>query len=470
MKRISLSLIAVALIGLSSHGDTPSANGYLQSTLPDRWQYEPAMIQQLPADDSWWRSLNDPVLDSLISIGVDNNFDLRIALQRIVTAKATVAQARSQLYPTIALNLSWDKARTSGRLTRTAVAAGYDSYFDVGVSMNWELDIFGKVASSVKSKNELYHAQRADYAAAMISLCGQIATNYVQLRQWQHELQLAQEQSQSQQEIVDMTILRHNAGLASALDVAQAKEVLYSTQATMPPLRNSISTAVNAIAFLLGAYPSQLSSMLCEIAPLPDYRQIVASGIPAQLLRRRPDVVAAERQLASYAADLGVAKKDFLPSLSITGSIGTQSRDAGNLFSKESLTYSVAPTLSWTLFDGFGRKAQLASARSAVESGIANYNMVVMKAVQETDNALSAYHAALQHIDALQNVVEQSNKALALSVDLYRQGLSTFTNVVDAQINVLSYSNELITAKADALTALIQLYEALGGGWNESNL
>lgn len=304
----------------------------------------------------------------------------------------------------------------------------------------------------------------------MVTLCASIAKAYVNLRVWQAEWQVAVEHIASQEKIVKITEARHEAGLASMLDVTQARIVYYSTQASMPTLRSSIRTTINSIALLLGVYPRDINDLLEPTSPLPDHRQIVPVGVPAELLRRRPDIVEAEYELASYAAALGIAKRDFLPTLSLNGSIGTGAHSAGDLFSRNSLTYSIEPTLTWTIFDGMSRRANMASARQQMEIGIESYNNTVMTAVEEVDNAITTYAGTLRNLDILDDVVTQSRKSLDLSLDLYKRGLSPFNNVVTAQMNLLEYQNSVVTASGNALTALITLYEALGGGWDAADM
>ena len=247
------------------------------------------------------------------------------------------------------------------------------------------------------------------------------------------------------------------------LDVAQARQVYYSTQASMPVLEASIRNSIYSICLLVGVYPRELHNLLNEVRDMPDFRQIVPVGVPSELIRRRPDIVEAEYQLASYAAALGIAKKDFLPTLTINGSLGTSAHKFDNLFKNQSLTYSIAPTLSWTVFDGLTRKYNAVTAREQMEIGIHQYNSAVMTAVEEVDVAISSYLGSLNNIEVVEKVIEESRKSLELSVDLYKRGLS-------AQMSLLEYQNSLITSKGKALTALIALYEALGGGWDENYL
>ncbi len=439
----------------------------LRSSLPDRWTYATEMEQTLPSDDKWWENFNDPMLDSLISTGIDNNFNVLTAIHRIDMAKAQMKSAQAGYYPTIGLSAGYTKARSAGAIGGEHVHSSSSSYFNLGANVSWEIDVFGKVTAAVKNKKALYQASRADYVATMISLSAEIATYYFNLRTFQRQLYVTKEHLSSQDRVVDIAKARFEAGLVSKLDVAQALTVYYSTEASIPQLETSIRQAINAIAILIGVYPEDISLQLEKGGQMPEYRQLVPMGVPANLLRRRPDIVAAEYELAAYAAELGIAKKDFLPTLSINGSVGVSSHKAGDLFNDNSFEYSIAPTLSWTLFDGFARKYAVSEAKEHMKIGIENYNLTVMTAVQEVDNAMIAYTSSLKAIDSYTKVINQCDESFHLSVDAYKEGLTSFTNVVDAQINSLTYANSLISAKGDALVNLVDLYKALGGSPNE---
>lgn len=461
-----LSLYAAAAYA----GGNNTGEAALTDSVPAHWTYDEHFNQSIPTDDNWWHQLGDPLLDSLIARGIENNPNVVIAGKRIVMAKEALNAARAGYYPSLGLQGGWTKARSSGALGNVSMPATTTDYFSLGLNMSWEIDVFGKISAKASQQKALYNATRAEYAATMVTLCANIAKAYVNLRVWQAEWQVAVEHIASQEKIVKITEARHEAGLASMLDVTQARIVYYSTQASMPTLRSSIRTTINSIALLLGVYPRDINDLLEPTSPLPDHRQIVPVGVPAELLRRRPDIVEAEYELASYAAALGITKRDFLPTLSLNGSIGTGAHSAGDLFSRNSLTYSIEPTLTWTIFDGMSRRANMASARQQMEIGIESYNNTVMTAVEEVDNAITTYAGTLRNLDILDDVVTQSRKSLDLSLDLYKRGLSPFNNVVTAQMNLLEYQNSVVTASGNALTALITLYEALGGGWDAADM
>lgn len=455
-------LAAAALIAVGAQAQEQIS----ASDMPQAWQYASEFAQTVPTDDAWWRKFADPTLDSLMTIGIAANYDVLQAQRRIEIGRQTLRQARSGYYPNLGLQGGWTRARQSGMTGPVAADAVTASYFDLGVNMNWEIDVFGKVTARARQSKAQVNASRAEYDAAMVSVGARIATAYFRLRSLQAEIEVIDRHIASQKRVMEITQARFDAGLSSALDVAQASTNYYSTLASITAIKTSEAATLNALAVLVGLFPEQLAPMLRQGTPIPDYRQIVAVGAPMELLRRRPDVIAAECELASQAAALGVAKKDFLPTLSLTGSIGTSAHKGGDLFTNRSFTYSIAPTLSWTIFDGLARESAIAGAKQQMLASIDNYNLTVLTAVQEVETAMASYTNDLRYIDYLAQALEQANKAFTLSVDLYKQGLTDFINVSNSQINLLQFSNELVVAQGQALADLVSLYQALGGGWN----
>lgn len=464
MKYTKIFLMAAFLL-LMPRNHVAAQSRYLVDSVPQTWQMTQQCFQTLPTDDAWWKTFNDPVLDSLINRAVANNYNVAAAIKRIELAGKVIQETRSAYFPTLSASAGWNYDQQSGAITKHKVPSTHTSYFSVGASMNWEIDVFGRVAQNVKAKKAAYNVTKSDYDAVMVSLCANVATAYLQLRTYQTELAVANAHIKSQESVVKITEARYEADLGDMLDVTQAKIVLYNTQSSLPTLKSGIRTMINSISILLGEYPDDLVNSLAKYTPLPKYTQTVAAGVPSDLLRRRPDIVEAEMQLAEYAANIGIAKKDFLPTLSLTGSIGTESHAVDGLFGEHSLSYSIAPQLSWTIFDGLARNYRTAEAKLQFEAAIDQYNLTVLNAVKEVDNALLDYDALLESIDLQKNVVEQSKKSLDLSVDLYKSGLTAFNNVVDGQMNWLESQNTLVELEGKALSTLVSIYQALGGGW-----
>ena len=462
MKAKQLLLYLILASSASAFADD---RGWLRDSVPESWQMTPQTVQTLPTDDAWWKTFNDPILDNLIQKAQDNNYNVAAALKRIEMARQELNAARSGYFPTIGLNAGWTRQQEAGAMNSPVVPSHATSYFSLGAQMNWEIDVFGRIHEQAKAKKAAINVSRADYDAVMVSLAANVATAYMELRTAQKELAVAKAHIASQEKIENMTEARFEAQLADMLDVTNAKIVLYNTQSSIPGLQSQIKTLINTISILVGEYPQALATELAIPRDMPEFKHIIAAGVPADLLRRRPDIVEAEMTLGEYAAMVGVAKKDFLPTLSITGSIGTYAHKFDDLFGDHSLSYSIAPQLSWTLFDGLARNYRTAEAKLQMEAAVDSYNLTVMNAVEEVDNALVKYDSALQSVELQKKVVEESEKSLKLSVDLYKSGLTDFVNVVNAQTSWLESQNYLVSLEGEALTALISIYQALGGGW-----
>lgn len=440
---------------------------WLRDSLPDSWEYKSEFSQKLPTEDAWWKTFGDQDLDSLISMAERENFNVAAAIARIEMAKKTMDAAKSAYFPTIDLSAGWVKGKSSGA-TGPVVSktSGYD-YFSLGASAQWEIDIFGKITQNVKVEKAAYDASRAEYDGVMVSLAANVAKAYINLRTYQRELAVAREHLARQEKVLTIVEARFKAGIGDKLEVTQSQTVVATTKASIPSLEAMIESSINSLALLTARYPEEIHGWLEKpIAPM----QIIYGaklGVPADLLRRRPDIMEAEANLAQYAALVGVAKKDFLPSLSISGSIGTQSHEAKHLFGDHSLYWEIQPTLSWTLFDGLARNYKTAEAKAQLEAAINSYNYTVMNAFIEVENALTTYKSSIAYHDLIMDAVESSRESLDLAVDLYKKGLTDFSNVVDAQISYLENQDSQITARRNALTAVVSLYQALGGGWNQ---
>lgn len=454
------------LLFLSSAASAQQADRYLDNPLPQKWEEGGQVFQQtLPVDDQWWKSFGDTTLDSLISIAVDRNYSVLTAIDRMNAAKAGLRMERSSFFPTLGINAGWTRQQTSGNTTDLPQST--EHYYDASVNMSWELDIFGSIRQRVKAQKETFAASKEEYTAVMVSLSAQVASAYINLRELQQELQVVEKNCDSQAAVLKITEVRYNTGLVSKLDVAQAKSVYFSTKATIPQLESGINQYITTLAVLLGTYPQEIRPVLERVGELPDYMEPVGIGIPADLLLRRPDIRSAERQINAQAATLGASKSDWLPQVFLKGSVGFASKDFKNMANHKSFTYEIAPALSWTIFSGGKLINATRSARAQLDEAINQFNQTVLTAVQETDNAMTAYRNSIKQIVALREVRNQGQETLTLSLNLYKQGLTPFQNVLDAQRSLLSYENQLVQAQGNSLLQLIALYQALGGGWND---
>ena len=453
------------LLFLSSAISAQHADHYLDTPLPQAWEEGGEVFRQtLPVDDQWWKSFGDTTLDSLISIAVDRNYSVLTAIDRMNMAKAGLRMERSGFFPTVGINAGWTRQQTSGNTSELPQSTQH--YYDVSANMSWELDIFGSIRQRVKAQKETFAASKEEYTAVMVSLSAQVASSYIQLRELQQELKVVERNCASQAAVLKITEVRYNTGLVSKLDVAQAKSVYFNTKASIPQLESGINQYITSLAVLLGTYPQEIRPVLERVGELPDYMEPISIGIPADLLMRRPDIRSAEHQINAQAASLGASKSDWLPQVFIKGSVGYASKDFKDLTKHKSFTYEIAPALSWTIFSGGKLVNATKSARAQLDEAIDQFNQTVLTAVQETDNAMTAYRSSIKQIVALREVRTQGHETLTLSLDLYKQGLTPFQNVLDAQRSLLSYENQLVQARGNSLLQLIALYQALGGGWN----
>lgn len=459
--RVTLLLFIIPLAANAQQ----SSGKLLNNPLPTHWQEDDAMFQQqLPVDDHWWTVFRDATLDSLINVAVKQNPSVITALNRIDMARANLRIARGGYYPALSLDAGWNRQQTSGN-TGTGQPQSRVGYYDATANMSWQVDVFGSIRQRVKAQKENFAASREEYNAAMVSLCAEVASAYFNLREVQQELSVLQRNALSQKAVVEITEVRYNTGLVSKLDVAQAKSVYYSTLASIPATESGIIQYMNALAVLLGLYPQDVTAALQSGKELPDYIEPVGVGLPGQLLLRRPDVRAAERQVNAQAALLGASKTDWLPSFFLNGSFGYASHDMKDLTRRGSMTWSIAPSMSWTIFNGGQRLNNVKLQRIQLDETINQFNSTVLTAVQEVDNAMASYKNSIKQIVACREMLNQGKEAFNLSLNLYKQGLTPFQNVLDAQRSLLSYENSLVQAQGYSLVCLVQMYQALGGGW-----
>ena len=444
---------------------SPQGGSVIETPLPDRWSNAGYFNQTLPVDDEWWLNFNDPVLDSLITVASSNNYSVLAAMENIKKARAAWRVAQSNLMPQFDLGLGWQRAKTSGNIASTLYSEAWEGEFSTTVSMQWQADVFGAIYMRSKAQKKLFMATEEEYSAVMVSLVANVATTYFSLRQSLAEMWVLRENVASQHEILNITIARYNSGLASKLDVSQARSVYQSTLAQIPAMQATIDSYRNAMAVLLGTFPQELDGWLHEGYALPTYIAPVGVGIPAELLLRRPDLRAAERQIEANAALLGATKRDWFPQLLIGGSIGFQSGELKSLFHSRSLTWEIAPTIKWNIFGGGDRVNATREARATLDASILTFNEKMLTALQEVESAMSQYENSITQIVALREAVNQNEETLTLSLELYKQGLTPFQNVLDAQRSLLTYQNYLVQAQGGSLIYLVQLYEALGGGW-----
>jgi NodT family efflux transporter outer membrane factor (OMF) lipoprotein len=409
---------------------------------------------------SWWTAFHDPVLSGLIERAVAGNLDLQQARARIGEARARRWAAQGGLFPTLDASGSATWSRTGGHGIPTVSTETYASQFDAA----WELDLFGGLRRSVEAAQATLEASEEDWRNTLVSLLGETALNYVEVRTYQARLAAAEASLKTQDETYRLTVWRAQAGLGDELAVQQARYNLESTRAQIPSLRTGWAEAMNRIAVLLGATPGSVQAELEKPEPIPVPPAQVAVGVPADLVRRRPDIRQAERKLAAQTARVGVATAELYPKLVLNGSVGVETLSLHDPSSSGTWFLNGGPRLSLPLFDTTIRpNIEVQSALQ--EQALLQYEATVLSALEEVENALVAYAQEQQRRDSLREATVAAQAAGALAQNKYETGLADFTTVLDAERSLLSFRDQLNQSDGAVTCDLIRLYKALGGGW-----
>ncbi len=449
------------------------------AAVPDQWRT--AVETEMAADTTdlelWWTSFNDTLLTDLIRRAELGNLSLQAAVGRVVEARAIRGAAKGGYYPDIVLGGAYSYQKVSENGVQGAASGGdggaslladpFDSWA-LGLNLSWEIDLFGKVRRTVEAATAQMQASVEDYRDVLVTMYAEVGSAYVDARAFQVRLDFALLNVEGQRNSLQLTRDRFRAGLTSALDVAQAEQNLAQTESTIPSLQIGLEASLNRLAVLLGQAPGSLHDELGEHLglPLPDDK--VAYGIPADLLRRRPDVRRAERLLASQTARIGIATAELYPSLSIGGSVGLEALDFENLDDSGSLFWSIAPSISLPLFTGGKLKNQVRAEEARTQQALVTYERTVLQALEEVQNALVAYGQEKERRDRLLQAVTASQRAVDLVQTQYVSGLTNFQNYLDAQRSLFRQQDELAQSSGQVVNNLITLNRALGGGWSPS--
>ena len=410
---------------------------------------------------AWWSTFHDPVLTTLINRAVAGNLDLRQAQARVREARARRGIAGAKSFPTINSRGAVIKNRTS-----EAIGGGTENdLYIAGFDAAWELDVFGGVRRSVEAAGAALQASEEGLHDVMVSLLAEVALNYVEVRSYQIRLSIAEANRKAQEQTYAMTLTRSQTGLTSSLDVEQARYNLEETRSQIPPLQIGLEQAKNRLAVLLGEKPGFLNEELAERKDIPTPPPEIAVGVPADVLRRRPDVRKAERTLAAQTAAIGVATAELYPKFTLTGVIGLESLSLNTLFKTGSRAYGIGPSFAWNIFDA-GRIRQNIEVRNAIqEQALLTYESSVLTALADVENALVAYADEQLRQHSLEQAAQAAQRAVLMAEDQYTSGLTDFQNVLNGQRALLSLQNQLALSKRGVTSNLIGLYKALGGGW-----
>lgn len=433
--------------------------------LPASWQTEPAGFAGASAAPvgRWWDAFGDPELSSLVERATIANRDLAQAAGRVAEAQALYRATRSAQFPSLDSGADVAYQRSSVN----ALPGGTDdTLYGIGVSASWEVDLFGRVRRSVEASDARFQGSEEDQRDVLIAVIAEVAAAYFDVRTVQQRLAVARANLESQSRIVELTRIRFEGGIASSLDVAQAESIQASTRTVIPPLEAQLARQMNRLSVLLGENPGPLAAELAPPAPIPAPPAELTVLLPVDMVRQRPDIRFAERQLAAQTALIGVATADLYPRLTLLGTFGFDATDAAALFQGPSRSYSVGPSLRWNVFDAGRIRALIGAEQARAVQALAFYEQTILLALEEVENALVTYARLQEERAASADAIAAATLSLELATALYKDGIVDFQNVLDAQRTLLVFEDQLARVDGASVQSLVQLYRALGGGWS----
>ncbi len=462
---ISTPLLLAAVLALSACAVGPDYR------VPE---VEPAQIERAAAagfDQSkfqaaWWRQFDDPTLDALVGDALAENRELRIAFARLRAARSIRDDVTNDRFPTVTAGASaeYGEAQQPGFGEERSSIERYD----LGLDMAWELDLFGRVQRRIEASEAQSEAAEAELYQLQVSLIAELVDAYGQLRGAQLRERIARENLENQRNSHRLTEQLRDAGVGSELDVLRADARLAATEASLPQLQAQQTRATNRIATLLGQRADRLS---VDLAPreLPAIAKALPIGDPTELLRRRPDILAAERQLAAATANVGVATADLFPRVSLSGFLGFIAGRGSQIGSSAAQAWGVAPSITWAAFDMGSVRARLRGAKADAEGALASYEQQVLLALEESENAFSDYARAQERLLALLRQSGASRAAAEQAAIRYREGTVDFLVLLDAERERLAAEDAQAQAEVEVYRGVVGLYKALGGGWQLAN-
>jgi multidrug efflux system outer membrane protein len=450
-----------------------------KTEVPPDWDGQAAVTPAHPSKTTtdpvtlveWWNAFNDPTLSSLMEMALRANLDVRQAEARIRQARAARGVAGAPLWPQVDASAIYQRSQGSsetGGGGAIATAGGLRELFQVGLDASWELDIFGGTRRNLEAATADLKAAVEDRRDVLITLAGEVGTNYLNLRGFQQQIAIAKKNLEAQKKTADITHRRFEAGFVSRLDVANADAQVATTEAQIPLLESSARAAIYRLGVLLGREPAVLANELSRGSSIPLTPPEVPVGLPSDLVRRRPDIRRAEAQVHAATARIGVATADLFPRFNLTGSFGFSSSDLtklGNL--SNSKFWSLGPSVTWPVFAGGRIRANIEVQNALQEQALIAYQKTVLTALQDVETALVAYAKEQEHQKSLAAAVASNRQAVDLSMKLYVAGKTDFLNVLNAQRSLFLTEDALTLSTRTLGTNLIALYKALGGGWEK---
>jgi len=465
MKRALVLVVALGgcAVGPDYHKpDAPTASRYKEL---EGW-HSATPRDELPRG-SWWAIFGDPTLDELMKRVDVSNQNLRVSEARVRQARAAADQARASLFPVLNANASATRSKSPSLPNAPSFATGAVNNYSASLNASWELDLWGRVRRSVEAGEASWQASAADLEAARLSARATLAQDYFALRVADTTKRLLEDTVQAYQRSLELTQNRYNAGVVARVDVVQAEVQLKSAQASLIDVGVDRAQLEHAIALLVGETPARFSLPAADLAlKVPD----VPVALASEMLERRPDVAAAERDVAAANAQIGVAKAAYFPTLTLTGADGFRTTNLASLFSAPSRFWSLGAAATEALFDGGARRAATAQAVAAYDAQVATYRQTVLAAFQDVEDNLAALRILEQEATLQDEVVRSARQAADLTTNQYRAGVVSYLNVIAAQTTAYTNERTAVSVLGRRLTAAVGLIKALGGGWSAEEL
>ncbi|BBH46324.1 efflux transporter outer membrane subunit [Pseudomonas sp. KU43P] len=459
LKPLTPSLLALALAACAVGPDykTPDTEPAHVDTELQAKAYNRSRFESL-----WWKQFDDPVLNQLVQASLDGNRDLRVAFARLKSARAIRDDAANDQLPVVTSRASSEigKGQIPGQTEQRVNSERYD----LGLDMAWELDLFGRIQRQIEASDAQAAAAQADLQQLQVSLIAELVDAYGQLRGAQLREKIAVANLKTQEESRTITVTLRDAGVGNELDVVRADARLAGVEATVPQLQAEQARARHRIATLLGQRPDALSVDLSPKA-LPAIAKALPIGDPGELLRRRPDIRSAERQLAAATANVGVATADLFPRVSLSGFLGFTAARGSQIGSSAANAWALGPSITWAAFDLGSVRARLRGAKADAEGALANYEQQVLLALEESANAFSDYDKTQQRLLSLMRQSDASRKAAELASVRYREGTVDYLVLLDAERERLSAEDAQAVGEVELYRGIVSIYKALGGGW-----
>ena len=471
---VATSVVIFFLIMAFSPGCAPVGPNYQKPEIktPDAWHeaISREMAKQSGATlQTWWKIFDDPILNDLIEQARASNLNLKIALSGIAASRARLGVVSGQELPEGNALGSFTRFKHSdhGPLKQSAPAGGFEAQnmFMLGLDALWEVDVFGRIRRQIEAAGAQYEASIEDYRDVLVTLFAEVALAYVEIRSCQRQIQCAEANAAIQRKMLELTRARYDSGISSKLDMAQALSNLSNTEAAIPPFRIRLHSIINRLAVLLDTDAETIQAKLVKPAPIPLAIENIGIGVPADLLRQRPDIRMAEKELAAQTALIGSATAELYPRFAISGFFGLETGSFSDLGGGSSLYWGIRSPVKWNFFSGGKTRSNIAFHKEIAQQDLFKYKDTVLKAMEEVKNAIVAHNQEKIRRNWLLAAVAATKEAVDLVVVQYETGLTDFNNVLTTQKSLFNQQDELVASQASVVLNLIRLYKALGGGW-----